>query len=338
MSQAVQIPEDVWQRVRSAVRWVEEMRGQLSFPEPQNEFREPVLVKFTGTTGTSGAGSLQAYDGSTFSALGDPISVFTMNGEYLKQNSYYIAHQVDAEGEFVASPGAIRVGSYYGVHRLSFGTGFTVTETATGHTTVDYTETNRIIVDGNVTAILNTDDATGIYSYEDPLFTTTLKLAPAGIGAWGVVTDEGQEFEGTKTFAEQIFVRTNLGGSPAWMTGEWLQLNGGGAVMNGSGVTLVTTLTRTGGPYTHGGASHSGLSLSNGSVLIYRGFWDGFTNSYDPSYMIDLTLQGKYCVTYWDGAAWQGANGQTGTIGPGATCRGGIVVGGGSTGLTGTVP
>jgi hypothetical protein len=71
---------------------------------------------------------------------------------------------------------------------------------------------------------------------------------------------------------------------------------------------------------------------------VGRGFFDGSTISLDPAYLIDMTLQGKYCVTYWDGAAWQGANGQTGTIGPGATCRGGIVVGGGSTGLTGTVP
>lgn len=53
MSQAVQIPEDVWQRVRSAVRWVEEMRGQLEFPAAQNEFCEPCFVRVTGPMSTT---------------------------------------------------------------------------------------------------------------------------------------------------------------------------------------------------------------------------------------------------------------------------------------------
>lgn len=345
MSQAVQIPEDVWQRVRSAVRWVEEMRGQLSFPEPQNEFREPVLVKYTGTTGTSGAGSLQAYDGSTFTDLGDPVNLFTMNGEYLKQNSYYIAHQVDAEGEFVASPGAIRVGSYYGVYRLSFGTGFTVTETTAGQVSVSYTETNSIIVDTYGTQTLNTDNATGIYSTNPGggSTTTTLHCSAASASAWGVVDTVSQTFGGAKTFQDGVYVTTSSSSSyPVSIRTEWVAfgLDSGPAVQTIPGdINLVTNLCRVGAPYTHGGVSHSGFSLSNGAAAIYRTFWDGFSSTRDNSnsYNIDLTLQGNYCVAYYSGG-WANATGQTGTIGPGATCRGGIVVGSGSTGLTGTVP
>lgn len=340
MSQAVQIPEDVWQRVRSAVRWVEEMRGILSYPEPQNEFREPVLVKYTGTTGTSGAGSLQAYDGSTFTDLGgDPINLFTMNGEHLKQNSYYIAHQVDAEGEFVASPGAIRVGAYYGVSRISFtSAGFTVTEPSAGRVEVAFTEApSSILVDGFSTGLIDTDSDTGIYSTNSP--SVELHLAPASYGSWGVVNSDVQDFGGAKTFRDGIYVSTTAGSSTfTWITTEHVRL-GGGAGMYLYGYYNNAPLPA----YNHGGTSYCGLGFtppSNGVnyFQVFRGFWDGSAHAVDPDYMVDMLLQGKYCVSYYSGGSWAQADGATGTIGPGATCRGGIVVGGGSTGLTGTVP
>lgn len=346
MSEPVQIDRDMYDRVREAVRWVEDVRAAFGLSEESAAAQEPALVKFTGTTGTSGAGAVQKYDGSTFTGLSAAVNLVSMNGEYLKENSYYVAHRIGPNTDYVTSPGAIRVGAYYGVYRLSFvSSGFTVTETTAGQVSVSYTETNSIIVDTYGTQTLNTDNATGIYSTNPGggSTTTTLHCSAASASAWGVVDTVSQTFGGAKTFQDGIYVTTNSSSSyPVSIRTEWVAfgLDSGPAMQTIPGdINLVTNLCRVGAPYTHGGVSHSGFSLSNGAAAIYRTFWDGFSSTRDNSnsYNIDLTLQGNYCVAYYSGG-WTAATGQTGTIGPGATCRGGIVVGSGSTGFTGTVP
>lgn len=343
------IDDDLLARMRSVIAWVESVRQSTPRSVIGQEPVGPQLLKFTGTTATSGTATIQGYDGSTFATNGDTSSVnlTSMNGEYLKQDSYYPAFRIGPNSDFVASPGAIRVGSYYGVYRLSFGSGFTVTETATGHTTVTYTETNVIIVDGWGTDEIETDNTTGIYSTNDGVepTTTTLHLSAAGTGAWGAVSTSAQSFAGAKTFQDGIYVTTNSSSSsPVSIRTEWVAFgsDAGPAMQTIPGdINLVTKLCRVGAPYTHGGVSHSGLTLSNGSAAFYRTFWDGFSSTRDNSnsYNIDLTVQGNYCVAYYSGG-WTAATGQTGTIGVGATCRGGIVtaLGTAPSGFTGTVP
>lgn len=349
MSDGILIAEDAWERVRAVVQWVEANRSKLLAVLDECGPTLPVMTKLTGSTGTSGTAVVSVYDGSTWSDLPDNVSLATMNGEYLKQGSYYPAIKIGDGVDFIACPGAIRVGSYYGVYRLSFtGSGFTVTETTAGQVSVSYTETNSIIVDSYGTQTLNTDNATGIYSTNPGggSTTTTLHLGAASYAAWGAVNTAGQTFGGAKTFADGIYVYTHFAASyPVSIRTEWVAfgLDSGPAVQTIPGdINLVTNLCRVGAPYTHGGSSHSGFSLSNGSAAIYRTFWDGFSSTRDNSnsYNIDLTVQGKYCVAYYDGAAWQVGTGVTGTLGVGATARGGIITGTGTavSGFTGTVP
>lgn len=345
------IDDDLLTRMRSVIAWVESVRQSTPRSVIGQEPVEPQLLKFTGTTATSGTATIQGYDGSTFATNGDTsgVSLTTMNGEYLKQDSYYPAFRIGPNSVFVACPGAIRVGAYYGVYRLSFtGSGFTVTETTAGQVLVSYTETNSIIVDTYGTQTLNTDNTTGIYSTNPGggSTTTTLHLAAATVSVWGVVNTVSQGFAGAKSFQDGIYVTTNSGSpSPVSIRAEWVAfgLDSGPALQTIPGdINLVTNLCRVGAPYTHGGVSHSGFTLSNGSAAIYRTFWDGFSSTRDnsSSYNINLYVQGNYCVDYWDGAAWQVGTGVTGTLGVGATARGGIITGTGTavSGFTGTVP